>query len=69
MGIIGGIGVANYANTSSSIASGVTALGGVGGKSISGFQKPPSTASYLVTQSGAYITTQSGNKIITAPIV
>lgn len=69
MGIIGGIGVANYVNTSASIASGVTALGGIGGKSVSGFQRQPSGASYLVTQSGANITTQSGNRIITAPIV
>jgi hypothetical protein len=60
-------GVSNYANTTQGTSTGVVATGDVGGAGVAvlGSISPPSTATYLVTESGNRLITESGNYLIT----
>lgn len=64
---IGTSGVSDYANTTGGVASGVTALYGIGAQGVSctGGVVPPPTANSIITESGAFITAENGDFIVT----
>lgn len=61
---IGASGVVDYANTTSSIVTGVVAVGGIGGIGVVAETIPPS-GSYIMTQNNDYLTDELSNKLIT----
>ena len=61
---IGASGVVDYANTTSSIVTGVVAVGGIGGIGVVAETISPSN-SYIMTQNNDYLTDELSNKLIT----